>query len=732
MAAVLAAVLGLVAAMPGAGAAQTPPDVEPGQAATAAPARAGTPQLTARALALAERIKARDLVLRETLFADLAARARTAEGHERLVLLYRLAALNGDLERWDRAARWADELAEEAARQQDATYARIAALYRTMARALETGYEDALAQLEKQRDEAVAAGDRVAEILAEEMIALTAPAVGQVNRALVAIRRALEALQGYDGELAARLGVELGMSLGYVYAGLRDLDLMLARYEAVVEDAAAGGEPVDGETIIYNVARVLVERHRYEAARQLYQILYDLAATNGRPDSTFYPLYGLALTAFELEDFSAAVEYARKARGVWDPDPRFGARLDLMEAISYARLGALALAEEKAKAFRSFLERHPELDRGELGALKLRVEAEMAAARGDTRAALALMRRYVKARVEAVRESFSQDVQAIRARLETEIGRERSERALAEQRQLLAAQELREQRLWMALFGALALFALVGYLYQRRMAHALEEARRRAESASQAKSAFLANISHELRTPLNAIIGFSELVAKEMFGPLGHERYREYGEAILRSGRHLLDIINNVLDLSRVEAGRMELNEETVPLGELVAPVTTMLQPVFDKRGHEFVARIGEPELGVRVDCRLMRQALINLLSNAAKFTPEGGRIRFEAVRLPNGDLSLAVIDNGIGMNEHEMRIALEPFGQVQSVMSRTHEGSGLGLTLVKTFVELHGGRFTLRSVKGEGTRAEIRLPARRILGAGREPRDRSLRAASG
>ncbi len=733
--AVLVAMLWLMGGPVHGGMAQTPPDIEPqaGEQASAADRGEGHPGLSERAIRLAEQIRSHDFILREELFARLARQVEKAQGWDRLFLLYRLTGLNGDLERWDEARRWAARLEREAAEQGDATFVRIAKIYEVISEALSLGYEKTLDRLKQLRDEALAAKDPVAVIQVEEMIALTAPATGQVNRALVAVRRALENLQHYEGPLRPRLAVELSMTLGYVYAGLRDLELMVSRYESAVEDAERSGEPIDGETIIYNIARVLIERHQYETARRLYEILYEIAATNGRPDSTFYPLYGLALTAFELEDFQKAVEYAHRAWKVWQPDVRFAARLNVIEAIAQARLGHLEAAEAKAHAFEQFLADHPEFDRGELGALKLRVHAELAAAKGDTRAALALMRRYVKERVEAVRQAFTEDVQAIRARLETEIGQERAERALAEQRQLLAAQKLREQQLWVALFGALALFALVGFLYQRRMAGALEEARRRAESASQAKSAFLANISHELRTPLNAIIGFSELVVQEMFGPLGHARYREYGEAILRSGRHLLDIINNVLDLSRVEAGRMELQEETISIAELVGPVVSMLLPAMEKREQQFVERIEDPDLLITVDSRLLRQALINLLSNASKFTPQGGEIRLEVVRLPQGDLMFAVVDNGIGMDEQEIRVALEPFGQVQSVMSRNHEGSGLGLTLVKTFVELHGGRFILRSRKGEGTRAEIRLPARRVLQpANQREGDRSLRVASG
>ncbi len=701
-----------------------------------APAGLPADAMDRRAEALAARIRDRDLVLRESLFRKLADEVEQATGGQRLLLLYRLAAFNGDLERWDRVRKWAARLEREAAQQGNASFERLARLYRIIADALDHGYDHAVAQLMEARDEARAANDPLAEVQAEEMIALTTPPIGQVNRALVAARQALEVLRRYSGPLKSRLEIELSMTLGYVYAGLGDVELMLTRYEAVVEDGPAVHEPVDGETILYNVARILLDRGHARTAHELYRILYEIARGNGRNDSTFYPLFGLALTAQEMGDYEKSHHYAQDALATFTPDQRFMSRLDMIEAVNLARLGRLDEAKSRADRFRHFLAAHAELKGTEIASAILKVDSEIAAAQGKREQALELLQRYVRERIRAVRGNFSEDVQAIRARLENEIGRERAERALVEHEKILAAQKLREQRLWLVLFAAVALFALVAFVYQRRMARVLEESRCRAEAASHAKSAFLANISHELRTPLNAIIGFSEMLGREFFGPLGGDgRYREYADAILRSGRHLLDVINDVLDLSRIEAGRMELQEERVSLVDIVDATSDLLRSEFSGREQVLEIDHQRDDLEIHADRRVLRQILFNLLSNATKFTPAGGRVRIETGVSQEGEPWLAVMDTGVGMDESEIALALEPFGQVQSVMSRDHEGTGLGLALVRTFVELHQGHFILASRKGEGTRAEVRFPAHRNLSDSVKtdgpPADTSLRVVA-
>jgi PAS domain S-box-containing protein len=244
----------------------------------------------------------------------------------------------------------------------------------------------------------------------------------------------------------------------------------------------------------------------------------------------------------------------------------------------------------------------------------------------------------------------------------------------------------------------------------------LRETKAEAEAASRTKSDFLAVISHELRTPLNAIIGFSDVINREVLGPIGSVRYREYAGDILSAGRHLLGLINNILDMSKIEAQKMELFEETIDIAALAASCVKIVERQAAD-GHIALAVNLPSELpSLRGDEMRLKQILLNLLSNAVKFTPADGRITVTARVLDDGRLEIAVVDTGIGMSEDEVAIALQPFRQVESALARRHEGTGLGLPLVKAFVEMHGGTLALHSVPDNGTTAAILLPAARVV----------------
>jgi two-component system, cell cycle sensor histidine kinase PleC len=253
---------------------------------------------------------------------------------------------------------------------------------------------------------------------------------------------------------------------------------------------------------------------------------------------------------------------------------------------------------------------------------------------------------------------------------------------------------------------------------RKQMEISLRVAKEQADAANTAKSAFLANMSHELRTPLNAIIGFSELMMKETFGPLGVAKYVEYMNDIHGSANHLLEIINEVLDMSKIEAGRVDLDEHEIDVSEAIDSVARMMASRAFSSGIHLQVEAEDHIPKLFADGRLIRQVLINLVSNAVKFSRRGGVVTIQAKLNVDREMQIIVKDTGAGIPKNKIRQALEPFGQAHDSAhaARENQGTGLGLPLAKAMVELHGGYLELESDVGVGTIVTITFPSRRVL----------------
>ena len=261
-----------------------------------------------------------------------------------------------------------------------------------------------------------------------------------------------------------------------------------------------------------------------------------------------------------------------------------------------------------------------------------------------------------------------------------------------------------------------------GYLIGRTIRYAIErkrietqlvDAKKAAESADRAKTEFLANMSHELRTPLNAIIGFSAMMSLEMRGPLGHVVYKEYAQDIHQSGRHLLDVINDILDLSKISVGKFEIDPSTMSLLVAIEDCMHMVRMRADSAGLETIVDVS-PELPpLCADERIIKRIVLNLLSNSVKFT-ETGHIRVAAWLAPGGGISLRVEDTGIGIAASALPRLMRPFVQIDGSLARKYEGTGLGLSLVKSMIELHGGKIEMSSDLGIGTTVTLHFPPER------------------
>jgi len=247
-----------------------------------------------------------------------------------------------------------------------------------------------------------------------------------------------------------------------------------------------------------------------------------------------------------------------------------------------------------------------------------------------------------------------------------------------------------------------------------------------AEAANRSKTSFLANMSHELRTPLNAILGFSEMMKREILGPVSPPKYRDYVEDIHHMGSHLLSLVNDILEMSKVEAGESQLSESEFSVAALLEDCIRTVTAAYRDRSTSVVLDRQSILPNLWGDQRMFTQMVMNLLSNAIKYTPDSGRVRIIGVLAENGNFRLSVSDTGIGMSDQEITEAFEPFRRIDHALTSNFEGIGLGLPLTKAMVEMHGGKLEVASISNHGTTATLVFPAERVRGPNERQRERA------
>ena len=497
------------------------------------------------------------------------------------------------------------------------------------------------------------------------------------------------------------------LTLAFTYTGMADIDHLVTYYSLALELSQQEGIALDRESILYNMATALRETRQYDLAERYYSGMKEIAIQNQGGTTAFYANEGLARLSYQRGDYRGALYYFDLAIDDTVEDPIVKARLLDLAAMSHAQLGRPEMAKDLLAQSQAILRDTGAND--SVSNIALLAQAFILHAEGKYHEAFDMLNRTRQLELEDNFQEFSASVANLHDSLDTLFNQQRTELELA---------GVRSANIYLVvIFSVLFIAMLVGALImQRRHNKALVQARVQAEQASRTKSEFLANMSHELRTPLNAILGFSEIMTQKIFGELGSRQYEDYANHIHQSGKHLLDIINDILDLSKVESGQVQVTNEFLDLSLLIEDTHALVKNKALNNQIKVNINISKSAQYLYADRRLVKQVLLNLLSNSVKFTDAGGTISISTEVVAAGGLMIVVADTGHGMTDHELTLALTPFGQAGTTLTRSHEGTGLGLPLASTLMELHGGALIVESQKHAGTTVKMYFPAERLI----------------
>lgn len=549
--------------------------------------------------------------------------------------------------------------------------------------------------------------DPLGVFFAEASMAILGPELGNFLEGLSTMSQAVLTLP--DTRRGNRMRMLAYLTLAYTYSGVDEIDATIENYGKALEIAEQEGIAFDRESALFNIASTLNNLKENDLAKKFYRGLGEVIEQTGRDMGRYYVLFGLAWIAYDEESYQESIDLANEALASFSSEPGFNIAFYDLLTVSYARLGDAEKARFYQDKVQSFYKEHPDYQLDENHGSNMLASAYILQAEGKYEEAFELLNDARRELLNSQFEQFQSSITDLRSSLETMLAKQRAEAALEEAQQAYT-------RLAIVLAALIAIGAIVLLMMQQRHNRALKRSMQQAEMANQAKSEFLANMSHELRTPLNAILGFSEMMEHQVFGKLGAPQYDEYVGHINESGKLLLDIINDILDLSKVESGRLVLKEQPINIADLFDDISTLMAPRASAKNVKISLHCPADLPILHGDRRLCKQILLNVVGNAVKFTDRDGTIKLDAEVNRAGSIVVKVKDNGIGMTAEELEVALTPFGQAGSTMTRSHEGTGLGLPLVKSLMELHGGMLELASEKGVGTTVTMLFPAARTL----------------
>jgi signal transduction histidine kinase len=499
-------------------------------------------------------------------------------------------------------------------------------------------------------------------------------------------------------------------SLVYIYQAINDTEQTIKYFRDSMNYVEKYQIPYDRETAVYTLATLLDAAKEYDLAENALLTLGKIVRENNNPTGIYYVQYGLSNVYLRQNRFLDAIAITEDAIKNFPQQERFNLDMYITLAAAYAKNNEPAKARFHLNKTRSGIyANYSYASSRRLENTRNFVEADILFAEGKYKEAYNLLNTTFDAYDEFNSNRLQNNVRILRESIDTIQAQNSSEKELK-------ASEVAYFRLAIigSIFIAIILFFLV--INQKRYTKSLLKSSHEAEDANRAKSEFLANMSHELRTPLNAIMGFSDMLKQEVFGPLGSSKYSEYSEHIYDSGNHLLSIINDILDLSKIEAGKLSLREKEIDIKAIIQETSHFISTKADEKNIRLKITNADKIGLIFADERVLKQILINILSNAIKFTSSEGTVSINSTLSQNNEICIAIKDNGIGMSSAELKKAMQPFGQAGNAFTRQNQGTGLGIPLVEQLMEMHQGFLDIRSEKDSGTEVILTFPADRTL----------------